>query len=64
MARPTLIALNVGNTRTQLGRFEDDKLAQSERLANDDLPAIVERVVGWWDCRDEAHPALVVVASV
>ncbi len=37
----TCVAISVGNTRTQLGLFEDGKLVRSSRLANDDLDAVL-----------------------
>lgn len=43
-----LIAINVGNTRAQVGLFQDGALEQSQRFANDDLGAIVEFIASLW----------------
>ena len=48
----------------QIKVFDDDKLLESTRLSNDDLPTIVERVVTWWNKRDEGRLAAIVIASV
>lgn len=43
-AGPSLVAINVGNTSTQLGQFADGKLEATLRGRNNRLPQIVERV--------------------
>lgn len=61
---PPIVAINVGNTRTQFGRFIDGKLDGTERLDNKDVAAIVNHVVEQWRAI-AAHPnAAVVIASV
>jgi type III pantothenate kinase len=63
-AGPNIVALNVGNTRTQVGLFTGGTLSFEERFPNTALPALVERVVAAWDqIRDEPQAA-VIVASV
>jgi type III pantothenate kinase len=64
MPAPPLLALQVGNTRVQLGRFEDERLAESLRFPNNDLAAIVNEVTRiWGDMKDEAQAAIA-IASV
>jgi len=43
-----LIAISVGNTRTQVARFTDHQLDEVERFTNDSIPPIVQRVTAWW----------------
>jgi type III pantothenate kinase len=52
-----LIAVNVGNTRTQIGFFDGSDLLQSDRLANSDLPAVVEHITKWWKGSSEPSPS-------
>jgi type III pantothenate kinase len=60
---PTILALNVGNTCTQLGRFESGRLEASRRFPGGDLAAIVERAHGDWAAIADTARAVVVVAS-
>jgi hypothetical protein len=46
-ADSNLIAINVGNTRTAIARFEDGRLAESQRFANSDADAIVHVLASW-----------------
>jgi type III pantothenate kinase len=61
---PSLIAINVGNTRTHIAQFDAGELQQDRRFPNAELPAIVDGITAWW--RDIAnHPrASIVLASV
>ena len=43
-----LIAISVGNTRTQVGLFGEGALEQSQRFSNGDLGAVVEHTAGLW----------------
>jgi type III pantothenate kinase len=61
---PNLVAINVGNTRTQVGQFVDGRLARVERLPDAELAAIVECVKIWWREIAEAEHASIVIASV
>ena len=61
---PKLIAISVGNSRTQVGRFADGRIEESDRFANDDLAAIVGRVSQWWRSISESPHAVLVIASV
>lgn len=59
-----LIAINVGNSRTQLARFEDGELKAAERFANVDSASIIEGAVGWWKMIADQPHAAIVLASV
>lgn len=59
-----LIAISVGNTRTQLGRFEDDKLEEVERLPNGDLSPLVARIAAWWQGFPKGSESAILMASV
>jgi type III pantothenate kinase len=43
-----LIAISVGNTRTQVARFAKGELDHVERFTNDNLAPIVQQVTTWW----------------
>jgi hypothetical protein len=43
-----IVALSVGNTRTQAGQFSGGALEKSERFANTDIAPIVQAVAAWW----------------
>lgn len=58
-----VIALNVGNSRTQVGRFEAGKLATSERWENAELTRLTERIVELWREIGDKN-ASIVIASV
>lgn len=60
----TLIAINVGNTRSQFGQFVGGELKHSERLANTDLPALVQAITTWWGPIAETPGSALVMASV
>jgi type III pantothenate kinase len=60
----TIIAINVGNSRTQLGQFVQGELKHVERLSNDDLPAIVQTLAKWWPEINTQPGAAVLLASV
>ena len=62
-----LIALNIGNTRTHVGFFDDGKLEQSERFNNADLAPIIEHLSTLWkkaDGQAEGNDPSILVASV
>ena len=44
-----LIAVETGNTRTRLGRFEGDTLEETVTLPNDRLEEIADRAAAWWE---------------
>ncbi|MDZ4756153.1 MAG: type III pantothenate kinase [Phycisphaerae bacterium] len=64
---PPLLAIQVGNSRIQLGLFRDDALDQVPdrvRLPSDDAAAAVSEVTRLWEeIKDEPH-AVIVIASV
>lgn len=62
MSELNLIAINVGNTRTQVGQFAGTELRRTERLDNDSVPALVHLLVGLWEQTDE--PRTMLMASV
>ena len=39
-----LIAIEVGNSRTRLGRFADDRLEETRTIANDELAALKKKM--------------------
>jgi type III pantothenate kinase len=43
-----LIAISVGNTRTQIGLFENGTIAGSQRFANSDPAGMVTHIAGLW----------------
>ena len=61
---PPLLAVQVGNTRTQLGLFRQDELVENRRFANADLASIVDEAARLWESiRGEAQSAIA-LASV
>jgi type III pantothenate kinase len=63
MTGPSLVAVNVGNTRTHVGLFRQGALERSSRLSNDQPDAIVEAVrLAWSELDDSEAP--VAIASV
>ncbi|MFM1935875.1 MAG: type pantothenate kinase [Planctomycetota bacterium] len=60
---PFLVAISVGNTRTAVGHFHDDRAAGVRHFGNADLEGIVECVREAWAHRGEEDGELV-VASV
>jgi type III pantothenate kinase len=61
---PSLIAINVGNTRTQIGQFIDGRLEQSDRISDGDLNGIVDRARALWTTIADKPQAAIAVASV
>ena len=54
-----LIAVNIGNSRAQVGRFIDGELNSSEHVEITRLPATVQLVVQWWEeIAHLPHPAI------
>ena len=64
MSEPNLIAINIGNSRAQIGQFIEGELKQTRHFENRDLPVIVEMIVGWWPPVAKAGQAFIMVASV
>lgn len=57
------VAVNVGNTRTQVARIIGGSMEHVDRFANDDLPRIVQAIIESHEGMD-ADDAAVVIASV
>jgi type III pantothenate kinase len=65
LARVTgLIAVSVGNTRTQIGRFEDGALTASEHVVNADVETVSARIALHWDAIEGAEERAIAMASV
>jgi type III pantothenate kinase len=64
MPSPPLLAVQVGNTRVQLGLFVDEKLDRSFRFANDDAAAIIAEAVRLWGEISDEPQASIMLASV
>ena len=62
MGELNIIAINVGNSRTQVGQFAGMELLSDEHLDNDSIPAIVQHVVERWEQTDD--PKTLLIASV
>ncbi len=62
MSELNIIAINVGNSRTQVGQFAGMELRGDEHLDNDNVPAIVQHVVERWEQTDD--PKTLLMASV
>ncbi len=62
MSELNIIAINVGNSRTQVGQFAGMELRWDERLDNDSVPAIVQHVVERWEQTED--PKTLIMASV
>ncbi len=62
MSELNIIAINVGNSRTQVGQFAGTDLHRQQYLDNDDVPSIVQQVVQMWEQTDE--PKTLLLASV
>jgi type III pantothenate kinase len=61
---PNLLAISVGNTRTQVGRFGSDGLEAVERFPNTMPGPVVDLVCSWWK-EVGSHPqASILLASV
>ncbi|MFO0872971.1 MAG: type III pantothenate kinase [Phycisphaerales bacterium] len=58
------VAVSVGNSRTAIGRFRANELEGSERIGNDDLPAVVEAIARAWRAIERDAGAAIVLASV
>lgn len=63
-SNPPLLAIQVGNTRVQLGRFAADGLEESLRLPKGDLAAIVAEVTRLWEGMRGEPQAAIALASV
>ena len=64
MTELSLIAVNAGNSRTQVGRFADGDLAETRHIDNGRRAEIVQLVMEWWQQMTGAPQASVLLASV
>ncbi len=62
MSELNIIAISVGNRRTQVGQFAGTSLRRQQRLNNGDVPSIVQQAVQIWEETDE--PKTLLLASV
>src|SRR5687768_15093459 len=60
----SIVAISVGNTRTQIGQFEQGELQHSERVTNDDLAGVVQAVTARWKNISGLPGAAILLASV
>lgn len=60
-----LIAIEIGNSRTRVGRFTDDTLEEMRTFLNEEASEIVGTAEAWWEaCPDRSRDRAIVVASV
>ncbi len=64
MTSPPVLAVQVGNTRVQLGLLLAGTAEQTFRFANTDIAAIVAEAVRLWDEIKDEPQAVVMLASV
>lgn len=64
MPSPSLLAVQVGNTRVQLGLFDEQSLDRSFRFPNDDIAAIVAEAARLWEEIRDQPQAAIMLASV
>ncbi len=61
---PSIVAISVGNSRTQVGLFEKGELKQSDRYPNSDLAPVVQAAAGFWNQIAESPGSSMLMASV
>ena len=64
MESPSLIALNVGNTRTQIGSFVSGQLGPCEHFPKQEVAPTAQQVVQWWLGIADHPRAAILLASV
>ncbi len=64
MSGVSFLAVNVGNTRTQVGVMLDGAVARQNRFANDDISAIVDGALDAYASELSRQRAPIVIASV
>ncbi|MSR42205.1 MAG: type III pantothenate kinase [Phycisphaerales bacterium] len=60
----SLVAIQVGNTRTKLGLFLDGKLERSVKFEKEQFAQIVEEVTRMWSELDDTQSSALVLSSV
>jgi len=63
-AAPNIVAVNVGNSRTQVGRFIDGRLDELATFANDNTTDAVHRILEDWQQISTLQRPAVILASV
>ena len=64
MTGPSFVALNVGNTRTQVSRVTAGEVGSSDRFANHETAEITQVVIRHWPPIKSETGAAVIIASV
>lgn len=60
----SILAIQVGNTRVQVGHLDDGRIVSSHRFAKSELPAIVEEAARIWSTIKDGDQPAVLLASV
>ena len=61
---PHIVAINIGNTRTQAAVFDGAEPTGRETVTNDQIASLVPHLLQWWKQIAEKPAAAIVVASV
>ncbi|MCA9290811.1 MAG: type III pantothenate kinase, partial [Phycisphaerales bacterium] len=65
MTCPNLIAINVGNTRTQIGRCRAGEVEETARFTHEAIADTVQTIQTWWaDIADDALSPAILMGSV
>ena len=64
MDAPSIIAVNVGNSRVQIGSFVDGQLGPTEHFDTREAAASAQQVVQWWATIADHPKAAILLASV
>lgn len=64
MIGSSFIAINVGNTRSQVARFENVEALQQKKVSNENVPAIVQEVITLFKEISDSGTPFIVMASV
>ncbi len=64
MDAPSIIAVNVGNSRVQIGSFVDGQLGSTEHFDQGETAATAQQVVQWWPTIADHPKAAILLASV
>lgn len=59
-----MLVVDVGNSRTQVGRVLNDHVEETASLKNEDAAGIVDRIVTWWTKLPPDDTRVVLMASV
>ncbi len=64
MSAPSIIAVNVGNSRVQIGSFVDGQLGPTEYFDERETTAAAQQVVQWWPTIADHSKVAILMASV